>query len=280
MTKKIVITGIGATSPLGGTAPDSWNALLAGESGAHTSSTTGSTKYELPVTFAATARSARRRCSSGRGQAPRPVEPVRPHRRARGLGRRRRPRGRPERLGVDLATGIGGVWTLLDAWDTLRERAPPRPADDRADAHAQRPGAAVGMDLHARAGIPAPSSPPARRAPRRSSTPTSTCSRARRRRHRRRLRGGHPPDHDRRVRLDAGALAPQRRPGDASRPYDLARDGFVMGEGAAALVARDRGARQGPRRPDLRRARRRRSRATRTTSPRPTPRAPVRHRAR
>ncbi|MEO6942375.1 MAG: beta-ketoacyl synthase N-terminal-like domain-containing protein, partial [Terrimesophilobacter sp.] len=33
--KKIVITGIGASSPLGGTARDSWNALLGGESGVH-----------------------------------------------------------------------------------------------------------------------------------------------------------------------------------------------------------------------------------------------------
>jgi len=29
MTKKIVVTGIGASSPLGGTAPESWAALLA-----------------------------------------------------------------------------------------------------------------------------------------------------------------------------------------------------------------------------------------------------------
>ena len=36
MTKKIVVTGIGATSPLGGTAPESWDALLRGESGVHT----------------------------------------------------------------------------------------------------------------------------------------------------------------------------------------------------------------------------------------------------
>jgi 3-oxoacyl-[acyl-carrier-protein] synthase II len=32
----------------------------------------------------------------------------------------------PERLGVDFATGIGGLWTLLDAWDTLREKGPRR----------------------------------------------------------------------------------------------------------------------------------------------------------
>jgi len=35
-TKRIVVTGIGASSPLGGTAPDSWTALLAGVSGART----------------------------------------------------------------------------------------------------------------------------------------------------------------------------------------------------------------------------------------------------
>ena len=32
----------------------------------------------------------------------------------------------PERLGVEWATGIGGLWTLLDAWDTLREKGPRR----------------------------------------------------------------------------------------------------------------------------------------------------------
>ena len=28
----------------------------------------------------------------------------------------------PSASRVDWSTGIGGVWTLLDAWDTLRER--------------------------------------------------------------------------------------------------------------------------------------------------------------
>ena len=33
---RIVVTGIGASSPIGGTAPESWTALLAGTSGART----------------------------------------------------------------------------------------------------------------------------------------------------------------------------------------------------------------------------------------------------
>lgn len=47
MTKKIVITGIGATTPIGGTAPDSWRALLAGESGARTLPYEWATMYDL-----------------------------------------------------------------------------------------------------------------------------------------------------------------------------------------------------------------------------------------
>ena len=56
MTKKIVVTGIGATSPLGGTAPESWEALLAGESGARTLQHEWVAQYDLPVTFAAEAK--------------------------------------------------------------------------------------------------------------------------------------------------------------------------------------------------------------------------------
>src|SRR5690606_14288610 len=32
----------------------------------------------------------------------------------------------PYRLGVVVSSGIGGVWTLLDAWDTVRDRGAER----------------------------------------------------------------------------------------------------------------------------------------------------------
>src|SRR3954452_17768374 len=56
MPKKIVVTGIGATSPLGATARDSWSALLAGESGARSLTEEWVARLELPVTFAASAK--------------------------------------------------------------------------------------------------------------------------------------------------------------------------------------------------------------------------------
>src|ERR1700709_569987 len=52
MTKRIVVTGIGATSPVGGTAEESWQALLAGASGARTIEAEWVEKWQIPITFA------------------------------------------------------------------------------------------------------------------------------------------------------------------------------------------------------------------------------------
>jgi 3-oxoacyl-[acyl-carrier-protein] synthase II len=56
LTQKIVVTGVGATTPLGGDARSSWKALLAGESGISTIDAEWVAKYELPVTFAGQAK--------------------------------------------------------------------------------------------------------------------------------------------------------------------------------------------------------------------------------
>ncbi|MDP4688359.1 MAG: beta-ketoacyl-ACP synthase, partial [Pontimonas sp.] len=123
----VVVTGIGATSPLGGDVASTWKALLAGESGVTTLEHEWVEKYELPVTFA--------------GQAKVKAEDVLERQEFKRLDPSAQlalisareawadagaPDVAPERILVDYATGIGGLWTLLDGWDTLREKGPRR----------------------------------------------------------------------------------------------------------------------------------------------------------
>ncbi|TFD46036.1 beta-ketoacyl-[acyl-carrier-protein] synthase family protein [Cryobacterium sp. TMT1-2-1] len=251
MTKKIVITGIGATSPLGGTASESWSALLAGESGARTLDYDWVAETQLPVTFAAQAR-----VSPSEILARHETKRLDPSSQFALIAGREAwadagsPEVDPDRLAVDWSTGIGGVWTLLDAWDTLRERGPRRVLPMTVPMLMPNgPGAAIGMDLHARAGIRTVVSACA------SSTEALVNAYDR-------LQAGHADIiiaggseaaiHPLPIAAFASMQALSKRnddPARASRPYDINRDGFVLGEGAAALVveteehARARGAR-------------------------------------
>ena len=251
MTKKIVITGIGASSPIGGTAAESWSALLAGESGARTLDYPWVAETQLPVTFAAQAR-----VHPSEMLARHEVKRLDPSSQFALLAGREAwadagsPEVEPERLAVDWSTGIGGVWTLLDAWDTLRERGPRRVLPMTVPMLMPNgPGAAIGMDLHARAGIRTVVSACA------SSTEALVNAYDR-------LQqgladvviagGSEAAIHPLPIAAFASMQALSKRnddPATASRPYDLSRDGFVLGEGAAALVietedhAKARGAR-------------------------------------
>ena len=251
MTKKIVITGIGATSPLGGTARDSWNALLAGASGARTLEHEWVEELALPVTFAASAKVATADVLE-RHEAKR-LDPSSQF--ALIAGREAwadagAPEVAPERLAVDWSTGIGGVWTLLDAWDTLRERGPRRVLPMTVPMLMPNgPGAAIGMDLHARAGIRTVV----------SACASSTEALVNAYDHLQQgladvviAGGSEAAIHPLPIAAFASMQALSRRnddPAAASRPYDISRDGFVLGEGAAALVveteehAKARGAR-------------------------------------
>ena len=81
MTRKVVITGLGATTPIGGDVPTMWKNALKGVSGARTLEDEWVAKYELPVHFAA-------RCTTPaldvlsrvEAEADGPVHPVRRHR--------------------------------------------------------------------------------------------------------------------------------------------------------------------------------------------------------
>jgi 3-oxoacyl-[acyl-carrier-protein] synthase II len=156
----------------------------------------------------------------------------------------------PLRFAVDWATGIGGVWTLLDAWDTLREKGPRRVLPMTVPMLMPNgPAAAVGMALGARAGIQTVV----------SACASSTESIASAYEHLQAGRadiivagGSEASIHPLPIASFAAMQALSKRnddPAHASRPYDISRDGFVLGEGGAALVleteehARARGAR-------------------------------------
>src|SRR3954471_19961 len=251
MPKKIVVTGIGATSPLGATARDSWSALLAGESGARSLTEEWVARLELAVSFAASAkveqteqleRVEAKRLDPGSQFA---LIAAREAWTDSGLTE-----VEPERLGVDWATGIGGVWTLLNAWDTLREKGPRRVLPMTVPMlMPNAPAAAIELEFAARAGARTVA----------SACASSTESIAMAFEHLRTgladvvIAGGteaciHPLP----LAAFAAMQALSRRnddPAAASRPYDAGRDGFVLGEGAAALVleteehAKARGAR-------------------------------------
>jgi 3-oxoacyl-[acyl-carrier-protein] synthase II len=249
--RRVVVTGLGATTPIGGTATETWEALLAGRSGARPMEFDWVAKYELPVTFAAT-------IATPPGEVLTKVETRRldPSNQYALIAAREawadagQPEVDPERLGAAIGSGIGGVWTLLDQWDNLREKGPRRVYPLAVPMLMPNgPAAAVSLELGARAG---------------AHTTVSACASGAE-------SMGYAIDLIRTGRADvvvaggteaavhplpiAGFAAMQAlstrndEPEKASRPYDTGRDGFVLGEGAAVIVleseehARARGAR-------------------------------------
>ncbi len=122
MSQKIVVTGLGATTPLGGDVRSTWQALLAGESGISTLEQPWVELHQLPVTFAGQAKVKSKDVLS----VPE-TKRLDPSSQFALIAAREawedagKPEVEPERLSVEFATGIGGVWTLLDAYDVLKE---------------------------------------------------------------------------------------------------------------------------------------------------------------
>ena len=123
--QRIVVTGLGATTPLGGTITDTWEGILAGRSGARTIDADWVTKYELPVTFAA-----QLAVPPSEVLARHQIKRLDPSSQYALIASRAawedagKPEIDPERLGVVMGSGIGGVWTLLDQWDVPPREGP------------------------------------------------------------------------------------------------------------------------------------------------------------
>jgi len=244
---RIAITGLGATTPLAGDVPGNWSALLAGRSGIRP--LTDEWVSDMTVHFAGTL-----------AEEP-PLDRVE----ARKLDRSQQvalvaareawadagsPEVDPTRMGTVIGSGIGGFLTLLNAYDTLKERGPSRISPHTVPMlMPSGPAAAVGLEFHAAAGVHAPVSACA-------SGAEAIGVAARMIQDGRAdvvLAGGtETPIHQLTMAGFAAMRALSTRNDDpqaASRPYDVDRDGFVMGEGAGVLVleseehARARGAR-------------------------------------
>jgi 3-oxoacyl-[acyl-carrier-protein] synthase II len=232
----VVVTGLGATTPLGGDVASTWSAMLAGTSGVRR--LTEPWVDDLPVKIAAPA-------------AADPVEIIgKPQ--ARKMDRYEQlamvaareawadagsPAVDPYRLGVSVTTGIGGIGSTLTAYDTLRERGWNRISPFTVPM--LMPNGAAGwlsIEFGAKAG---------------AHTLVSACASGAE-------AIGYGIDMIRSGRADVviaggaeaaimalnvGAFAVMRamstrndEPERASRPFDKGRDGFVLGEGAGVVV--------------------------------------------
>jgi 3-oxoacyl-[acyl-carrier-protein] synthase II len=238
MTKKIVVTGIGATSPLGGTAPESWKALLAGESGISTIEADWVEKYDLPVRFAGQAKvrpdTVLERVEWKRLDPSSQLALISAREAWADAGA---PDVDPIRVGVDYSTGIGGLWTLLDAWDTLKEKGPRRVLPMTIPMlMPNAAAAAISMSIPSRAYARTDV----------SACASSTEALANAYDHLQLgladvvIAGGtEAVIHPMPIASFAAMQALSKRndsPTTASRPFDVSRDGFVLGEGAGTLV--------------------------------------------
>lgn len=235
---RIVVTGMGATTPLGGNVEDTWQAILDGRSGAHPLEFDWVAEHELPVTFAATLAIPAEKVLSKvelRRQDPCAQYAVIAAREAwEDAGK---PDVEPERLAVSVGSGVGGIQTVITQWENLRTKGPRRVFPLAVPMLlVNSPTAMVSLEVGARGG---------------GHTPVSACASGAE-------AIGNAADWIRSGRADVviaggteaavhplpigGFCAMQALstrnddPAGASRPYDVDRDGFVMGEGAAVVV--------------------------------------------
>jgi 3-oxoacyl-[acyl-carrier-protein] synthase II len=232
----VVVTGLGATTPLGGDVASTWSAMLAGTSGVRTITEPWIDK--VPVKFAATAA----------------VDPVAAVGRvqARKMDRCEQfalvaareawadagsPEVEPYRLGVAVTSGIGGIGSTLTAYDALNQKGWERISPYTVPM--LMPNGAAGwisIEFGAKAGAHAL---------------VSACASGAE-------SIGYGIDMIRSGRADVviaggaeaaimalnmGAFAVMRAmstrnddPERASRPFDKGRDGFVLGEGAGVII--------------------------------------------
>jgi 3-oxoacyl-[acyl-carrier-protein] synthase II len=236
MTRRVVITGLGAVTPVGSNVNETWQNALNGVSGIDvinetwadslTTKIAGLAKINpLEVLDKVQARRMDRSSQLG-------VMAVKEAWKDSG-----EPEIDKERLGVFFGSGIGGLSTVLEQYEILKQRGPDRVNPMTVPMIMPNSAAAmVGLEVQARAGV---------------HSPVSACATSAEA-----IAGGLEMIRQNKadivisggteacvVQLAIAAFASMRalstrndEPTKASRPYDLARDGFVMSEGSGALI--------------------------------------------
>lgn len=234
--RRVVVTGLGATTPLGGDVPTTWAHLIAGKSGVRTlpEEITSQLNVSIGAPVAVEPSEVMDRVEMRRLDRSEQFALIASREAWKDAGA---PEIAKERLGVVIASGIGGVITLLDSYDTLKTKGARLVSPHTVPMLMPNgPAANVGLELGARAGV---------------HTPVSACASGAE-------AVGYALEMIRTNRADiivaggveaaihalpmAGfasmkALSTRNdAPEKASRPYDLNRDGFVLGEGGGVLV--------------------------------------------
>ena len=236
MTRQVVITGMGMTTPVGGDVATSWANVLAGRPGisAITEDWVSDQPSKIAGFMAVDPATVLDRVEARRMDRSQQAAMVAAREAWAHAGA---PEVDPIRLGAVVATGVGGLRSLLDAYDVLKDKGASRISPHLVTMIMPNgPAAMVGLEVGARAGVHAPVSACASGA--------EAISYAARMIESGRadvvIAGGteaciHP--------VPMAGFASMRalstrndEPERASRPYDLDRDGFVMGEGAGIVV--------------------------------------------
>jgi 3-oxoacyl-[acyl-carrier-protein] synthase II len=236
MSRRVVVTGLGALTPIGKNVSETWANALAGKSGIVKINQTWTDGLAAQIAglvtvdpFEVLDRVSARRMDRSTQLGVIAVKEAWADAGSPDIDK--------ERLGVFFGTGIGGLSTVLEQYDILNSRGPDRVNPMTVPMIMPNSAAAmVGLEVGARAGVHSPVSACATSA----EAIAGALEMIRNNRADIVVAGGTEACVN---RLAIAAFASMRalstrndEPQLASRPYDIDRDGFVMGEGAGALI--------------------------------------------
>lgn len=240
MRKRVVITGMGVVTPVGNDVPTFWASLIAGRSGAGPITTFDAS--DLPVRIAAEVKAFDPEAFLDRRTVKRTdrftqLVMVAADQAIAHANLEFDQNGDNQEVGVIIGTGIGGIGTLIDNMKVLQERGPSRVSALMIPMMMPNAGAgqiAIRHNLHGLVMSLSSACATGNNAIgegaeriRRGAAEVMICG------------GGESVMHPLSVAAltNMGALSQRNDdPEHASRPFDADRDGFVMGEGAGALI--------------------------------------------